>query len=109
MYAHEKRQQREQWDRDKAASAQAQRAQHEEYDRERAEAFEQFRCSAEGSQVYEKTFPILLVLHKHTDPLSAYETAREATLSRMNRQDFKFPEFTEWMANRPATNSTEAD
>ena len=88
--------------------AQDEQAQREEYGRERAKAFEQFRGSAEGSQVYEKTFPILLVLHKHTDPLNAYETAREATLSRMNRQDFKFPEFAEWMANRPTKNFTEA-
>lgn len=105
MYAHEKKQEREQWERDKSAFIPTEQALREEYDRERAKAFEEFHRSAEGTRTYEKTFPILLAFHKVTDPYCHAEAARQATLSRMEREDFVFPEFVVWMASRPGINA----
>ena len=107
MYAHEKQQEREQWERDKAAFAFTEQARREEYDRERAMAFEEFRRSAEGTKIYDQTFPILLAFHKVTDPHGYAEAARQATLSRMERVNFVFPEFSVWIANRPGINANQ--
>ena len=108
MHAHEKQQEREQWERDKAAFVFTEQVRHDEYDRERAKAFEEFRRSAEGMKIYDKTFPILLAVHKVTDPHCHAEAARQATLSRMEREDFVFPEFSVWIANRPEINADQA-
>ena len=108
MYSHEKQQEREQWERDKAAFAPGEQLLREEYDRERAQAFEEFFRSAEGTKIYDKTFPILLAFHKVTDPHCPAEAARQATLSRMEREDFVFPEFSAWIANRPRINADQA-
>ena len=108
MYAHEKQQEREQWERDKAAIAPTEQAPQDEYDRERAQAFEEFRRSAEGTTIYDQTFPILLAFHKVTDPHGYAEAARQATVSRMERVNFVFPEFSVWIANRPRINADQA-
>ena len=108
MHAHEKQQAREQWERNKAAFVPAKQARRGEYDRERATSFEEFRRSAEGMKIYDKTFPILLAFHKVTDPHCHAEAARQATLSRMEREDFVFPEFSVWIANRPGINANQA-
>ncbi len=108
MYAHEKQQTREQWERDKAAFSLTEPARRDEYDQERAKAFEEFRRSAEGMKIYDQTFPILLAFHKVTDPHGYAEAARQATLSRMERMNFVFPEFSVWTANRPRINADQA-
>jgi hypothetical protein len=108
MYAHEKQQEREQWERDKAAFALNVQTLRDEYDRARAKAFEEFRRSAEGTKIHDQTFPILLAFHKVTDPHSPAEAARQATLSRMERENFVFPEFSAWMASRKGINANQA-
>lgn len=108
MYAHEKQQEQEQWERDKAAFAPTEQALREEYDRERAKAFEEFRRSAEGTKIYDQTFPILLAFHKVTDPHGHVDAARQATSSRMERLNFVFPVFSAWTANRPRINADQA-
>jgi hypothetical protein len=108
MYAHEKQQEREQWERDKAAFIPTEQPQRDEYDRERAQAFEEFRRSAEGMKIYDETFPTLLDFYKVTDPHGYVEAARQATLSRMERVNFVFPEFSVWIANRQGINAHQA-
>ena len=66
------------------------------------------QCSAEGAQIDDETFPIWLAFHKVTDPHCDAEAARQATLSRMEREDFVFPEFSVWIANRPGINADQA-
>ena len=108
MYAHEKQQEREQWERDKVAFAATEQILHDEYDRARAMAFEKFRRSAEGTKIYDQTYPILLAFHNVTDPYSPAEAARQATLSRMERENFVFPEFSAWTTNRKGINADQA-
>lgn len=108
MYAHEKQQEREQWERDKAALATTEQALRDVYGREQTQAFEEFRRSAEGAKIYDETFPILLAFHKVTDPHRPDEAARQATLSRMERVNFVFPEFSVWFANQQGINANQA-
>ncbi|HLQ45491.1 MAG TPA: hypothetical protein VK137_12220, partial [Planctomycetaceae bacterium] len=102
-FAHEKKQQREQWERDKAERSETEQSHRDEYDRARTLAFHEFCRSAKGQQIYEKTFPILLAFHKATDPHCATEIARQATLTRMEREDFGFPEFASWLLTQQGT------
>ena len=100
MYSHEKRQEREQWERDKSAFAESEQAMRDEYERVRAEAFANFRDSPEGQQAFDKTYPILLEFHRVHHPGNAYEAARQATLVRLERTHFQFPDFAMWALNR---------
>lgn len=102
-FAHEKKREREQWEQDKVERADAEQTLRTEYDRARTLAFQEFARSPEGEQIYAKTFPILLAVHKVTDPHAAAAAARQATLTRMEREDFEFPEFTAWLLTRQGT------
>ena len=97
LHAHEKKQERDQWARHQTAFDNSERTMRKEYEHARALAFEAFRQSAEGRSIYDKTFPILLAFHKQTDPHRAHEAATQATLARMEREDFTFPEFATWI------------
>lgn len=108
MYAHQKQQEREQWERDKAAFALTDQTLRDEYDRARAMALDEFRRSAEGSKIYDQTFSILQAFHKVADPHGPAEAARQATLSRMERENFVIPEFSAWMANQKGINANQA-
>ncbi|TXT26494.1 MAG: hypothetical protein FD138_2849 [Planctomycetota bacterium] len=99
-FAHEKKQEREQWERDKAEQTKSEQTHRDDYDRARSLAFQKFCCSPEGQQIYAKTFSILLALHNVTDPYCATDAARQATLTRMEREDFDFPEFAAWLLTR---------
>ncbi len=100
MYAHEKQQEREQWEHRKAAVDTAEQTLRAEYDQARTKAFQEFCESITGRAAYDTTFPILLTLHKLTDPHRATETARQATVARMERENFEFPEFVSWALER---------
>ena len=54
----------------------------------------------EGRSIFERTYPILLAYHKQTDPHRAHEAAQQATLARMERENFTFPEFATWILKR---------
>ncbi len=103
LYAHEKKQQHEQWELDKAERAAAEQTLRVEYDRVRSLAFDEFCRSPAGQEIYDKTFPILLAFHQVTDPHAATGAARQATLARMEREDFDFAEFAAWSLTRQET------
>lgn len=100
LHAHEKNQERKQWERDRARFDDSERTTRERYDRERGVAFESFCQSPEGRSIYDKTFPILLAFHKQADPHRAHAAAEQATLARMERENFLFPEFATWILKR---------
>lgn len=95
-FAHEKKLEREQWEENRAIRSDVDESPTPEYLQARSVAFQEYCRSEEGSAVYEKTFPILLAFHKVTDPHSAPDAARKATLTRMERENFQFPEFASW-------------
>lgn len=100
FHAHEKKQQREQWNHAPAEPVENDQSLRDEYDRARSVAFNDFCHSPEGQRVYEKTLPILLAFHQVTDPHSATNAAHQATLARMEREDFNFPEFAAWLVSQ---------
>ena len=109
MYAREKPQKRDQWEQHIVAVDPSEQALRNEYDHARTLAFQEFSRSAEGSQIYDQTFPSLWNFHKHTDPLAPHEAARQATLARRERQNFQFPEFAIWVLERqPLTAAVQA-
>ena len=107
-FAHEKKQEREQWEHRKATSNLTEQTSRAEYDQARTLAFQEFCRSEEGSAVYKTTFSILLTFHKHTDPHSAHAAAHQATLARMEQHNFEFPVFAQWLLDRQGMNTNEA-
>ena len=107
-FAHEKKQEREQWGHRKVTSNLTEQTSRAEYDQARSHAFQEFCRSEEGSAIYKQTFPILLTFHKHTDPHSAHAAAHQATLARMEQHSFKFPESAQWLLNRQGIATSEA-
>lgn len=100
MHTHEKRQQEKQWQREGIASAQKELSLRQEYDKEKAAALQAFLHSAEGRQKYEQTYPTLVAFHKVTEPDNFQQAAHQATLSRIERVDFHFPEYDVWILTR---------
>jgi hypothetical protein len=96
MHVHEKRQQHKQWEQERKVVSAADGELCAAYDRERAAALQAFVASPEGQEKYRSAYPTLLVLHQATDPERCREAAREATLARIERLDFDFPEYAEW-------------
>jgi hypothetical protein len=100
LYAHEKRREREQWEQASASSAEDEQEVRRAYDGERAAALQAFLTSAEGRASYERTYAPLLGLYKVTEPHRSHEAAHEATLARIERLDFHFPEYAVWALTR---------
>lgn len=96
MLAHEKTQERKQWERERAASTQDEAALRKQYEQERAAAFQAYLTSAEGKKRYEQTHPTLLAFCKVTEPHRFYQAAHEAAIARIERLDFRFPEYSVW-------------
>lgn len=97
MHAHEKRRQEAQWKREGSGTTQEEQALRGRYERERTAAFKTYLESTAGRANYERTFAALLGLHKVTDPHRAHERAKEATLARIERLDFRFPDYAVWV------------
>lgn len=100
LYAHEKRQERRQWDEAKTSANETEQELRRTYNEERAAALRAFLASPEGRQKYEQTYPSLLAFCKVTEPHRASDAAREATIARIERLDFRFPEYSAWALSR---------
>ena len=55
-----------------------------------------YLASPEGREKYKQTYPILLAKHQVTDPQRCHKTAHDATVDRIERVDFTFPDFERW-------------
>jgi hypothetical protein len=96
MHAHEKRQQQKQWDQEHARTAPAELELRGRYDAERETALQAYLASADGRAKYKQAYPALLAFHKAIDPSRCHKAAHEATVERIERLDFVFPEFEVW-------------
>lgn len=63
-------------------------------------ALQEFLRSAAGREAYEQAFSVLLELHKRTDPHCSREAAHAATVARIEREQFRFPDFGAWLLER---------
>jgi hypothetical protein len=103
FYAHEKRQERQQWEQEKAASGKGEQDLRALYDEDRQAALQDFLASAEGQQKYSQAFAPLLAFYKVTAPHRSQDAAQEATIARLERFDFHFPEYAIWALTRHAS------
>ena len=103
LYTHEKRQERQQWEQGKAASAEAEQSRRLLYEQERQSALEIFLASPEGRQKYEHAFAPLLAFYKVTEPHRSRDAAEEATIARIERVDFHFPDYAAWTLTKQAS------
>lgn len=96
FYAHEKRQEREQWERARLASAADEQELRRCYEQERESALQSYLASAEGRQKYDLAHLHFLTFYQVTEPHRASEAAHEAARSRLEKMDFQFPEYAVW-------------
>lgn len=100
MHAHEKCQEKRQWELQHIPIAAAELDLRHEYDRERKSALNSYLASVEGRRRYRETYPTLVAFYKATEPQRFHKVAHEAALARIERMDFRFPEFETWSAGR---------
>ena len=96
LYAHEKRQERQQWEQEKATSAEGEQELRVLYEQQRQAALQDFLASAVGHQKYEQAFAPLLAFYQVTEPHRSREAAEEATIARLERFDVHFPDYAVW-------------
>ena len=70
------------------------------YETERATAFQTYLASPEGQEKYKLAYPTLLVFYKVMEPERQHEAAHQATLARIERLDFLFPEYADWFQTK---------
>lgn len=103
LFAHEKRQERQKWEHAKASSSVDENGTRLEYEKERQKALQMFISSPDGRQKYDQAFACYKAFYQTTEPHRAHEAADEATLARLERLDFRFPEYTEWTLTKQAS------
>lgn len=97
FHAHEKRQEMRQWQQPaNGAEPQLRSA----YERERAAALRTFLACPEGRAKYEQAIHPLRAFCKITEPHRFEEAAHLAAIDRVERLDFRFPEYAVWMSNK---------
>ena len=100
FYAHEKRQEKQQWEQERDLSSQDEQELRRVYDEERQTALHTYLSSTEGRQKYDQTYTPLLAFHQASDPERYREAAHEATLARIEQFDFRFPDYAVWALTR---------
>ncbi len=101
-YAHEKRQERRQWEEQRALSRVGEQELRGLYEQERNAALQAYLASAEGRQKYQQAYAPLLAYYGRTEPNRSREAAHEAALARIERLDFHFPDYAVWALTCPA-------
>lgn len=96
IFAHEKRQERTQWEREHAQAARDEQELRNAYEHERTAALKAFLASPEGARKYDETYGALVPLYRVTEPDRFHEATHEATVARMEQMDFQFPPYAVW-------------
>lgn len=99
-FAHEKEQERLQWERDQELRNTIQEQGLTAYEQARAVALREYQNSPEGRTKLEAYYTTLLVLYKVTVPDDAPQAARQAARQRLEAIDFKFPDYDEWSVSK---------
>jgi hypothetical protein len=100
MHAHEKRQEQMQREQERSFAEHDEQELRRRYEEERAVIFKDFLASPEGRQKYNETLPLLLDFYRATEPTRFHEAAHAATVSRIERMDFRFPDYPTWVLTR---------
>jgi hypothetical protein len=100
MHAHEKQQQQKQWQQERAITAADELEQRRIYEHERAVALKSYLASPEGQEKYNQAHPALLAFYKVTEPNRYRDAAHDAALARIERMDFRFPDYSVWTGTK---------
>ena len=100
FHAHEKRIVERAWKKPTSLQADEDPEHRRRFEHEREMTFQAFLGTAEGRRLYEQTFAPYQTLYQATEPHRAREAAHEATLHRLRRTAFSFPEFDDWASAR---------
>lgn len=101
VYAHEKKVEQDQWERNKAQFAQNEQDSLERYEAARQASLQTYLASAEGRATYKQSYEALLELTKRTDLDRSHQAAHEAAMARIEKLNFQFPEYAVWILGQP--------
>lgn len=107
FHAHEKRQELRRWQ--PAPPTETDLELRRVYEQERAAAFKDYLASAEGRAKYAQAIEPLRALYKVTEPRRFEKAAHDAAIDRMERLDFRFPEYDVWATTRHGAAETPRD
>ncbi len=103
IHAHEKERQRAEWDARRGELAAEERALRQQYQTERADALQAHMASAEGQRQFAAVHSAFLEFYRAVEPDRYRETAREAAMGKVEREQFRYPDFSVWLLERHAT------
>jgi hypothetical protein len=101
IYAWEKRQRQDQWQRDHARTDTEERGLREYYSREKSEALTSYLKTPEGKRHWEAAYHPFLEYYRAIEPRRFEAAAADAATGKVEREQFEFPEFGVWLLNRP--------
>ncbi|MDB5387334.1 MAG: hypothetical protein JWM11_2980 [Planctomycetaceae bacterium] len=100
VYAHEKKVEQDQWERNKAAFAKTEQECLRRYNEARTAGLRAYLASDEGRAKFKQTYESLLELTKRTEPERYQQAAHDATVARIEKLDFQFPEYAVWVLSQ---------
>lgn len=103
IYAHEKKQHQQQWERERASYESSQQSLIDQWTADREAAIQAYLKSPEGRRHWDAAYAGFLVLYQKVEPHRAEAAAKDAATSKISTAHVTFPAFGEWLLNRPAT------
>lgn len=102
IYAHEKKQHQQQWERERSGYQSTQQPLQDQWAAEREAATKAYLQSTDGRRHWEAAYAPFLEFYKKVEPHRAEAAAREAATTKVSKEYVSFPTFGEWLLNRPA-------
>lgn len=100
IYAHDKRRQQEQWQRERKHYEMQEQTFRAQYDAERDAALKTYLETPEGRTQWEAAYQPLLTFYQRVEPLRFHAAARDAATGKVEREHFQFPDFSVWLLER---------
>ena len=97
IYAHEKEQQRKQWESTRAAIAADEEMLRQQYQAEYSTALQAYLATSEGRTHFEAYHPTFLMFYRTVEPDRFEVAARDAAINKIEREHFQFPDFGVWL------------
>lgn len=105
IYAHEKREEQEKWERRRRESESQEQDLRGLYDQERQEAISAFQKTTEGHRLWLAAYQPLLEFYRQVEPDRCYEAAADAANRKIEREHLEFPDFGVWLLERQTSHS----
>ena len=103
IYAHEKEQERRQWESRRQTMATNDASLRTRYQAERTMALANYLSSPEGRSHCLAYFPSFLEFYRTVEPDRFQDAARTAATGKVEREHFQFPDFGVWRLEQHST------